>query len=112
MECCSDSSAYLKEELGVKGAEGRVVRSTGNSFVNVILSGSAVRSQQSDDLLRSETGIEHAQEDFVGGIRRLWYGQVGGRASDVRTTCQELKTRAAAAVRDTDSACKLDANAQ
>ena len=101
--------AHLEEELRIKRAERRVERRARNSRVHVVLSGRAVRSEERDDLVGKEAGIEHAQEYLVDGVERLGDGQVGCRLGDVRATCEELETRTTAAVRDTNSAGELDA---
>ena len=103
------SRAHLEEELRIKRAERRVERRARNSRVHVVLSGRAVRSEERDDLVGKEAGVEHAQENLVDGVERLRNGQVGCRLGDVRATCEELETRTTAAVRDANSAGELDA---
>ena len=75
----------------------------------MVLSGDGVRDEKVDNLGGGEAGIAHASEDNVVRVRRLGDEQVGRGQREVRAASKELQARATSAVRDADSASKLDA---
>lgn len=79
-----------------------------NRWVYVILGSDGMRCQKISNFVGGEPSITHTCEDLIYGILRFRDGLVRRREGEVGTACEELQTRTANAVRNTNSTGELN----
>lgn len=74
----------------------------------MVLCSHGMRSQEIDNFTRRETSVAHASEDLISRVKWLGDSAIRCGLGAVRSTGQELQSRAAATVGNTDCTSKLD----